>query len=316
MNDKIKVGISTCLLGENVRYDGQHKLDRYLRDTLGGYVQWVPVCPEVECGLPVPRPAMRLVGKPEDPRLMTINSKQDLTGRMKKWIAKRLPELEKENLCGYVFKTKSPSSGMRGVKIYTEDGMPSYSGSGLFAKAFMEKFPLLPVEDEGRLHDASLRENFIERIFIFGRWRKLVSGKPRIKDLIVFHSRHKLILMSHSPKHLRELGKLTASANNNNLPRVMDEYVNIMMPALKLLATVKKNVNVLQHIMGYFKKQLTADEKQELLEVIEEYHRELVPLIVPVTLLKHYVRKYNEPYLMEQYYLSPHPAELKLRNHA
>jgi uncharacterized protein YbgA (DUF1722 family)/uncharacterized protein YbbK (DUF523 family) len=316
MSDKIKLGISSCLMGNLVRYNGQHQLDRFLTDQLGQHVAWVPVCPEVECGLPVPRETMRLVGTPETPRLVTTRSGIDHTQKMRTWIENKLPSLEKENLCGFVFKSKSPSSGMQGVKIYTEQGMPSRQGAGLFAGAFMERFPLLPVEDEGRLNDAGLRENFIERIFVMQRWKKYAVTDGSHAGLVEFHTRHKLLLMAHSPGDLRPLGSLVAQGRRANRERLQAEYLALLMSALKLKATVRKNTNVLDHIMGYFKKQLTADEKKEMKDLIADYHAELVPLIVPVVMLRHYVRKFDEPYLKGQFYLHPHPSELKLRNHA
>jgi len=315
MNDRPKLGISTCLLGENVRYDGGHKLDRYLRDVVGKFVDWVPVCPEVECGMPTPREALRLVGDPENPRLVTSRTGIDKTEQMLTWAKMRLDQLEKENLCGYIFKSKSPSSGMQGVKVYDKNNVPSKKGVGMFARAFMERFPLMPVEDEGRLNDARLRENFIERIFVYKRWQNFVQNDGSRKGLVDFHTDHKLLIMAHSPKHLLELGKLVAQVKELDPKELHDRYLSTLMTALKLHATVKKNVNVLQHIMGYFKKQLSSDEKQELLEVIGNYHKGLIPLIVPITLVNHYVRKYNEPYLKRQYYLNPHPIELMLRNH-
>jgi uncharacterized protein YbgA (DUF1722 family)/uncharacterized protein YbbK (DUF523 family) len=312
---KIKIGISACLLGEKVRYDGQHKLDHFLKDTLGQFVEWIPVCPEVECGLSVPREAMRLEGDPAAPRLMTIRTRVDLTEKMHSWTLRRIKELEKEELCGYVFKSKSPSSGMERVKVYNDKGVPRKVGSGLFAKAFMERFPELPAEDEGRMHDPVLRENFIERAFVFSRWKDFAKDAPSVNGLVQFHSKHKLLIMSHSPKILKDLGNIVASAGKSGKPELFDEYLKILMGALKLRATVKKNVNVLQHIAGYFKKLLTPDEKKEVAEIIGNYHKGFAPLIVPVTLLNHYVRKYDQEYLKEQYYLNPHPVELALRNH-
>lgn len=316
MSEKIRLGISSCLLGNKVRYDGQHKLDHFLVDTLGEYVEWVPVCPEVECGLSVPREAMRLVGDPEHPRLVTIKTRIDYTERMQKWAAQRIRELDKENLCGFVFKSRSPSSGMKNVKVYNDDGMPGHTGVGLFAKAFMDRFPLLPVEDEGRLNDAVLRENFIERIFVFQRWKRFRAEDASIKGLILFHTRHKLLVMAHSPKHYSALGKLVADTKSMPKNALFDEYSWQLFEGLAMLATNRKHTNVLQHMMGYFKKQLTTDEKAELGDVITSYHSGIVPLIVPITLINHYVRKYDEPYLGQQVYLNPHPSELKLRNHA
>ena len=314
--EKIRLGISACLLGQNVRYDGGHKLDRYLTDTLGQYVEYVPVCPEVECGLGVPREAMRLVGDTESPRLVTVKTKQDLTERMMTWARKRVKELEKEGLCGFVFKRGSPSSGMERVKVYNERGMAEKKGRGMFAGAFMDHFPLIPVEEEGRLHDPKLRENFIERIFALMRWREVVQGKKTLGALVAFHTQHKLLILSHGEKHYRALGKLVADGKKLPLMEVYRGYETLLMEALKLTTTIKKNVNVLQHMMGYFKEQLTKDEKQELLEVLKDYHKGFIPLIVPVTLINHYVRKYKEGYLGQQVYLNPHPIALQLRNHA
>ena len=313
--EKIRIGVSTCLMGDPVRYDGGHAHDRYVTDTLGQYVEFVPVCPETEAGLGIPREPMRLVGDPESPRLLTIKTKRDMTDILVTWARKRVRELEKEDFCGFIFKSKSPSSGMERVKVYTESGMPVKKGVGLFARAFMEHFPLIPVEEEGRLHDPGLRENFIERIFTLERWRRSLTGRKSIGRLVAFHTAHKLLILSHGTKHYREMGRLVAQAKGKKIADIYDRYESLLMEALRLRATVKKHTNVLQHMMGYFKKQLTADEKQELLEVIRDYHDELIPLIVPITLFKHYVRKYEQPYLQKQVYLSPHPLELKLRNH-
>jgi uncharacterized protein YbgA (DUF1722 family)/uncharacterized protein YbbK (DUF523 family) len=313
--DKIKLGISSCLLGNPVRYDGGHKLDHFLTGTFGNYVEWLPVCPEVESGLPVPREAMHLVGDPEDPRLVTVRSGVDHTSRMKRWAKRRVADLERDELCGFVFKSRSPSSGMRGVKIYNEDGTPRGTGSGIFAHAFMKRFPLLPVEDEGRLHDPALRENFIERVFVYRRWQEYARKDGSIGGLVAFHTDHKYLIMAHGQKHYTALGRMVAGAKTMRRGKLHEEYLGTLMEGLVQLATPRKNTNVLQHMAGYFKDRLSPEEKQELQEVISGYHDGLVPLIVPVTLLKHYVRKYREGYLSRQYYLTPHPLELMLRNH-
>jgi uncharacterized protein YbgA (DUF1722 family)/uncharacterized protein YbbK (DUF523 family) len=312
---RIPIGISSCLLGNRVRYDGGHKHEPFLTDTLGKYVEWIPVCPEVECGLPVPREAMRLVGDPKRPRLVTIRSGVDHTGRMRQWAVKKVRALGSENLCGFVFKSRSPSSGMRGVKVYAPEGVLAGTGAGIFAQAFLEHFPLLPVEDEGRLHDPGLRENFIERVFVYRRWQEYVRYDGSINGLVSFHSDHKLLLMAHSQKHYTMLGRLVAGAKRSRRADLHRNYVAILMEGLGTLATKKKNTNVLQHMAGYFKEHLPADEKQELHDVIGQYHQGLVPLIVPVTLFRHYIRKYRIAYLQRQYFLNPHPLELMLRNH-
>jgi uncharacterized protein YbgA (DUF1722 family)/uncharacterized protein YbbK (DUF523 family) len=316
MEEKIKLGISSCLLGNKVRYDGGHKFDPFLVNTLGQFVEYVPVCPEVESGFPVPREAFRLIGNPEAPRLVTRQSGVDATEQMERWIEKKLPLLEQEELCGFIFKSRSPSSGMERVKVYNEKGMAEKSGVGIFARALMERLPLLPVEEEGRLQDIQLRENFIVRIFAYRRWRELLAGGATTGRLVDFQRRHKLLLMAHSPEMARQLGKLVAAAGSRPAAVVFAEYEKLLLAALKQKATVRKNVNVLQHMLGYFKKQLDDFEKKELLAVVENYRQSLVPLIVPLTLLKHYIDKFQEPYLRDQYYLDPHPLELKLRNHA
>lgn len=316
MVEPIKIGVSSCLLGEAVRYNGGHSRDRFITDTLSHFVEFVPVCPEVECGFPVPREAFRLVGDPASPRFMTSKTGQDHTERMKRWCAKKVTELEKEDLCGFIFRKGSPSSGMRGVKVYTEKGMPSRRGVGMFAHAFMEHFPLIPVEDDGRLHDPKLREHFIESVFVLKRWREILKPKPTRKGFIDFHTRHKLLLLSHSPKHLRLMGRMVAGIKDYALEEFRAQYETSLMEAMNLKTTQKKNTDVLFHAMGFFKKLLSPDEKQELREIIENYRNNHVPLVVPVTLLNHYVRKYDQAYLKEQSYLNPHPIELHLRNHA
>ena len=313
--EKVRLGISTCLLGENVRYDGGHKLDRFLTDTLGQYVEYIPVCPEVECGLGVPREPMHLEGNPDSPRLITSRTKQDMTDRMLKWARKRVKELERNDLCGFIFKSSSPSSGMEGVKVYNEKGMLVKKGMGMFARIFMEHFSLLPVEDEGRIHDPGLRENFIERIFTLKRWREVITKKESWENVVDFHTKHKLLILSHSPKHYQGMGKLVAHAEDLPLKEFYWQYQTWLMESMKLKATPRKNADVLQHMMGYFREQLSSDEKQELLEVIDHYREGAIPLVVAMTLINHYVRKYNQPYLKQQVYLTPHPLELQLRNH-
>jgi len=315
VNEKIKLGVSACLMGEQVRWNGGHARDRYLTDILGQYVEYVPVCPEVECGMGVPRETLRLVGDPDNPNLVTSKTNIDHTRRMTDWARKRVRELETENLCGFVFKKNSPSSGLFRVPVKNFKGMPQKKGQGIFARVFTESFPLIPVEEEGRLHDAKLRETFIEQIFTLMRWRETLSKKKRMGSLIDFHTRHKLLVMSHSPDHSRMMGKLVAEGKTLVIDDLLAQYEALLIEALRLKTTLKKNVNVIQHIMGYFKKQLSPDEKQELIEIIDQYRKEHVPLIVPVTLLNHYVRKYGQTYLAQQVYLNPHPIALKLRNH-
>jgi uncharacterized protein YbgA (DUF1722 family)/uncharacterized protein YbbK (DUF523 family) len=315
LEKNFRIGISSCLLGNEVRWNSGHKLDKHLTNTLGQFVDYVPVCPEVEAGFGVPRESFRLVGDPDTPRLITFKSKTDHTDRMVAWAAKRVQELAKEDLCGFIFKSDSPSSGMIRVKVYNEKGMPHKVGIGIFARAFMEHFPLIPVEDDGRLNNPLIRENFILQIFTMKRWRDNLARKPGMGNLVDFHTRNKLLILSHSQKHYRLMGKLVAGGKKMTIKELYHQYQLLLMEALKLKTTIRKNTNVLQHLMGYFKKQLSGDEKQELLEIFDQYRNEHVPLIVPMTLINHYVRKYDQPYLKQQTYLNPHPLELRLRNH-
>lgn len=309
----LRLGVSACLLGNPVRYDGGHKHDRWITGELGRHVHFVPVCPEVEAGFGVPREAMRLTGDPAAPRLVTIKTGRDLTEPMRAWAARRVEELAGEDLCGFLFKSRSPSSGMARVKVYPEKGgMPAHTGVGLFARAFMERFPLIPVEEEGRLCDPRLREHFIERIFILRAWRDVLRGGADTAALIDFHARHKLLAMAHSPALAKEMGRLVAQAAQ--LPDAAARYEALLLEALARPATVARHVNVLQHMAGYFRRQTSQDERQELAEVIEAYRQGLTPLIVPLTLVNHHVRRHGIDYLARQAYLRPHPLELKLRN--
>jgi len=316
MQRAIKIGVSACLLGENVRWNGGHARSRFVTDILSQFVEFVPVCPEVEAGFPTPRETFRLVGEPENPRLVTTKGGVDHTDHMVLWSRDRVRQLEDEDLCGFIFKKDSPNSGLYRVKVYNEKGMPAKQGTGIFAHEFTRHFPRVPVEEDGRLNDPRLRENFIEQIFTMRRWRDGLAGRKTMGKLVDFHTRHKLLLLSHSPKHYRAMGKLVAAGKAKDPAELYREYEIQLVEALRLLTTVKKNVNVLYHLLGYFKKEISAEEKQEMIALIERYHRELVPLIVPITLINHYVSKYRQPYLQQQVYLNPHPVELKLRNHA
>jgi uncharacterized protein YbgA (DUF1722 family)/uncharacterized protein YbbK (DUF523 family) len=312
----ITLGISTCLLGERVRWDGGHKLERFLIDTLGQFVRYYPVCPETECGFGIPREPLRLVGDPHAPRLVTARTQQDCTERMLRWARRRVRELEREDLSGFIVKGASPSCGMKGVRVYDEQGVSAASGAGIFARFFEERFPLLPVEDAERLSDPSLRENFIERVFTLKRWRAFVGHKRSRSALVQFHTEHALSILSHSPRHYRRMGRLVAQGGAKPIAALHREYQQLLLEVLRLKATPAKHCTVLQHITGRLKRQLSRAERQELSEVINHYREGQVPLIVPMTLINHFARLTNEPYLQQQYYLHPHPLELRLRNHA
>lgn len=316
MNEKIKIGISACLLGHPVRWDGENKEDRFITRTLGNYLEFVPVCPEMECGMGSPRDSLQLQGDVENHRLMTRKTGIDYTELMEKWAEQKVTELAGENLCGYIFKSKSPSCGMERIPIYPEKGRAEKKGVGIFARRFMEAFPRLPVEDDGRLHAPKLRENFIESLFALKRWRDISGPPQKMSHLIAFHTENKLLILSHDQKIYREMGKLVADGGSLPAKDLFDQYEAMLVHVLGLHTSIQKNINVLMHMTGFFKKDITAEEKQELLDLIEKYRTGTVPLIVPVTLINHYARKYGQTYLQAQTYLHPHPVSLKLRNHA
>lgn len=314
-DSKIRVGISTCLLGERVRYDGGHKRDPYLVEFLGKYVEWVPVCPEVEMGLGTPRETLRLVRLGDEVRMVMPKTDEDHTEGMRAYAERRARKLAGENLCGYILKKDSPSCGMERVRVFDENGVPAKSGRGLYAETLMRHFPNLPVEEEGRLTDPRLRENFIERVFAYHRLKRLFAGRWRLGDLVAFHTAHKLLLMAHSPKAYANLGRLVAEAKKIPRTELRERYEAEFMAALRAMATTRRHANVLTHILGYFRNQLDPESRRELLTAIEDYRHGLVPLVVPITLIRHYVRRFEITYLRGQVYLEPHPKELMLRNH-
>ena len=312
----LRLVVSRCLLGDQVRYDGGHKLDPFLVNTLGRYVEWAPVCPEVEIGLPTPRESMRLVGDAEAPRLIAPKSGTDYTDRMKAWARGRLEQLAAMDLCGFVEKKDSPSSGLFRVKVYQEHGMAQRNGTGIFPRELMNRFPLLPLEEEGRLNDMPLREIFIERVFAYYRWTRMLGEEPTPGGLVKVHTAHKLTLMAHSPKHCTEMGRLVADAGKRDWDELTAEYGAMLMEGLGVMGTRGKHVNVLQHLMGFLKNHLSNEDKQELLGLVEDYRQGFVPPIVPLTLLKHHLNRHPvADWVHQQVYPHPYPKELMLRNH-
>lgn len=312
--DKIPVGISACLLGEQVRYNGGHKFDAYINGSLADYFEFAPFCPEVGAGLGVPRPAIRLVKGPEGIRAVEVkNPDNDVTDKLSQYSQSKLESLA--GLCGFIFKKGSPSCGMERVRVVNQKGMPDAAGQGLFASAVMAAYPDLPVEEEGRLGDPRLRENFIQRVFVYWYWRDKVARSLSVAKLTGFHGKLKLTLMSHDPDRARELGAMVAGVKKHHLEEVATEYISRVMQLLNVAANTKNHVNVLQHIQGYLKRELDSADKAELTGVISQYRKGMVPLIVPVTLLKHHFRKCPDPYIENSWYMNPYPRELKLRNH-
>jgi len=316
MKDKIKIGVSSCLIGEKVRWNGDHKQDRYVREILSRYFEYIPVCPEVEVGMGVPRETVALYGDPEKPSMISKKTQTDWTKPMEKYIKSRINTLSADDLCGYIFKSKSPSCGMSRVPLYSEFGSHKVKhGPGMFANAFINSFPLVPTEDEGRLNDPRIRENFIVRVFSFKRFNLLLKEKFSLGKWVKFHTQHKFLLLAHSRKHYDELGELVAHAKTIKPAALKEKYGSLFMEALTCKTTPKKNTDVLLHMMGFFKKLLNKVEKEDILAAIEDYRNEILPLIVPVTIIRHQVKKYNIEYLRDQVYLNPHPKELMLLNH-
>ena len=305
----IRVGVSSCLLGEQVRFDGGHKRSDFLVETLGRFVEFVPVCPEMEIGLGVPRETLRLVRKGDAVRLVADKSGLDHTDKMNTFAQRRTIALGREDLSGYVLKKNSPSCGMERVRVYGASGMATREGAGLFASALMRRYPSLPIEEEGRLNDPHLRENFVERVFAYRRLRSFFSARWTLGGLVQFHTAHKLVLMAHSPKAYSELGRFVANAKRLARDDIRNDYEFAFMAALKKLATTARHTNVLQHMLGYLREHLDPASRAELVALIDDYRRRLVPLIVPITLFRHYVREFDVAYLRGQVYLEPHPKE-------
>jgi uncharacterized protein YbgA (DUF1722 family)/uncharacterized protein YbbK (DUF523 family) len=313
--EPVRIGVSSCLLGTNVRWDGGHKRDAFLSDTLGRFVEWVPVCPEVEVGMGVPREPVRLERRRDAIHMIGTRDSVDHTAAMTRWAEARLRELWRENLSGYVLKKDSPSCGMERVKVYAQTGVASRSGRGLFAGALLDRMPNLPVEEEGRLSDLRLRENFLERVFAYHRLRSLWQSRWTIGHLVAFHTAHKLQLMAHSPDAYRRLGRQVAAAKSVPRAVLRERYEAGLMAALRVVATPGRQANVLQHMLGYVSAGLTPDERDELVSVIDDHRRRVVPLVVPLVLLRHHARRARQTYLLGQTFLAPHPKELMLRNH-
>jgi len=311
----IRVGISSCLLGEEVRYDGGHQKDAYITGVLARYFTWVPVCPEMEVGMGVPREPIRLVGDPAAPRLMGVTSGTDHTERMSDFARRRVDELRRRELSGYILKRASPSCGLARVKVHAGDGPPARTGTGLFARALTAALPLLPVEEEGRLNDPHRRDSFITRVFAYRRFAALRESRPRPAAVVEFHTAHKYLILAHRPAAYVRLGRLVAEVPRAPQGMWLDRYGAALMRALASPATIRKHVNVLHDIMGFFKTRLSAPERRELLGLIGGYAAGRVPLVVPITLINHHVARFDVADVRDQLYLRPHPKELLLRNH-
>lgn len=313
--DKPRIGISACLTGDNVRYNGGHKSSALCREMFDEHFDWVALCPEVAIGLGIPREAIRLVGDPENPSVTgTRNPSLDLAGPLRAYGERMADELT--DICGYVFMQKSPSCGLERVKVYQDNGHPAVKGGrGAYADAFCARRPDLPVEEEGRLHDPVLRENFISRVYVYADWQQLLAEGISRGALIRYHSRYKYLLMAHNPRAYRELGRLLGTMSREEDPQAIGaRYFSQLMQALRRCASRGTHCNVLQHLVGYLREDLSMDDRSELQRLISEYQKGIVPLVVPLTLLKHHLHNHPDPYLLQQAYLNPHPASMGLRN--
>ena len=312
--NELNIGVSACLLGKPVRFDGGHKKNGFILDTLSPHVNMISVCPEAEAGLGIPRPAMHL--RQTGTGLLLLGSKNpdnDFTVRLEGFAEKRLPDLAQ--LDGFIFKKDSPSCGVFRVPVVVnEQGHRNRTGRGIFATAFSEHYPLIPIEEEGRLNDAGLRENFFERVYAYRRWKAIQNPLSNVQGFIKFHARHKLMLMARGSHFYQELGRMVAGTKVSDLEQRREAYIQRFMEVMAYMPRHGRHVNVLQHIMGYIKTHLSSLDKQELLSSFEAYRQRQVPLITPVTLLKHYLRIYPDEYISSQHYLSPVPEHLALRS--
>jgi len=311
--NRMRVGVSACLLGARVRFDGGHKRNRYVDEVLRDYFEFVPFCPEVAVGLGTPRQPIRLVGPQQAPRVVGTRDPQiDVTDALHGY--GREVARQHADLCGMIVKQGSPSCGMERVKVYSDKGMPHAGGRGAFTATLMDSQPLLPVEEEGRLQDPVLRENFIARVFAYARWRELEQQGLSKAGLIAFHVRHKLIIMAHSPAGYGELGRLVAQAGSKPLEPLARHYIERLMRLLAERAPRKRHANAMQHLLGYLRRHLDAGDRAELLDTIEAYRKGEYPLVVPLSLLRHHFRRNPHPWVNQQLYLQPHPRELMLHN--
>lgn len=315
MSETIRIGVSACVVGENVRHDRSHAADPYLAEFLSKHVEFVPLCPELACGMGVPRELVRQVDCAGDIRLVGKDSAEDWTDRMSDWCSRVIPGLEEEQMCGFVVKSHSASCAFRQGKTYSTDGRPPRRGTGFFTKLLMDHFPNLPVESEERLQNSILRENFIRRVFVMKRWHELEERGRDIGHLVDFHTRHKMLIRAHDLRGYRELGHLLGESSMATVDDIFVNYASLLFKSLALKATPAKNSDVLMHAMGYFKRELDSEDKKEILSLINAYKTGKIPLLVPVTLINHYARRLDKPYLTQQYFFNPHPSELKLLNH-
>lgn len=313
MQNMIKIGISACVLGEKVRFDAGHKVSKFVTKELSPYFEFLPVCPEVGAGMPVPRPTIRLISNEERISLVeTKDPSKDHTEQMESYCENKVAQLEQEQLRGYIVCAKSPTCGMERVKVYKKQGAEN-DGVGLFTKQLMKSMPWLPVEEDGRLNDPILKENFITRVYTLDDFYRSMGEEVTRGKIIAFHSRYKLTLMAHHPASYKQLGSLVANIKDYDVNEFFQLYREGLMTAMANRASRKNNTNVLMHLQGYFKRNLNKPQKQELRQVIDQYRVGLLPLLAPLTLIKHYLSAHPSEYLLQQAFLEPYPQEMRLR---
>lgn len=314
-HEPLQIALSACLLGHSVRFDGGHKNNNFVTQSLSGLAKLIPVCPEVEMGLGTPRPAMHLNKQGSDIRLLVSRDHSiDHTHRILQYLQSKLADLSE--IDGYIFKKNSPSCGLFRVPVVINDnGYKERNGQGLFAKGFIERYPLIPVEEEGRLNDKQLQENFFERVYAYRRWKQIPQAETNVHGFIQFHSRHKLMIMARGSHYYKELGQMVSGTSKRDLQQRSEDYIERFMQVMEVKATPGRHVNVLQHILGYFKNVLTTNDKKELLDVFESYRQNQIPLITPIILLRHYLRIFPQGYINQQHYLQPYPEQLALRSY-
>jgi len=310
---KIKIGVSACLLGKKVRFDGGHKRSRFITDSLAGHFEFVAFCPEVAIGMGTPRQPIRLVGDDRNPQAVGVKTPElNVSQPLRNYGSKIAGNIHQ--LCGFIFKKDSPSCGMERVKVYNDKGIPERTGTGLFAREIIKAHPLLPVEEEGRLNDAELRDNFITRVYVYARWKALLAGGLSKTGLLEFHAGHKFLLMSHSTVVYKQMGRMLSDLTRASLSDIADSYIARLMQTLSKPSTRKRHTNVLQHLLGYLTHDLDSAHRSDLRETIDAYRRGEFPLVVPVRLLQHHFNRHPNPYIKQQVYLKPHPQALLLRN--
>lgn len=312
--NKIKIGLSSCLLGEKVRYDGQGAEDKFVSVDLARYFEYIKVCPEMAIGMGTPRETIRLVDENGQVKVKNREGSNDYTDKMVSFSAIKVKQLAEENLSGYIFKKSSPSCGAFKIKLYNTAGETIHNNeAGVFAKKFQETYPWIPVEEDGRLNDAALRHNFLSRVFAYKRWQILIGEQPTAKNLVKFHMLHKYMIMSYSQETLRELGQIVANHEKREIKEIAHEYLLKFSAISKKPASRQKHANVLYHVFGYFSRYLDDFDRQELVILIEKYRNGILPLVLPVSRINHYVRKFKIEYLLGQSYLI-YPEELGVLN--